>query len=212
MISARARDPETFEDYLISGNGACDDNDHICYVAIKRGFRNLTQGDMIFGYNQIMLYSENHIGFKVSANIDNFNDILYETGSNEIGFSDNKKEESIELFYGTKKLYLDKTVPRAIINSGEDNTGTLRDFDSVTGSGFGYATDYSGDRVTVSIDSYYQDKMTLELNISNGGNNILGGPVKINLKRFAFAGNAGELLEVDELGRNCLNCGYLVGT
>ena len=45
--------------------------------------------------------------------------------------------------------------------------------------------------------------MIVELNITNGGNNILGGPVKINLKRFAFAGNAGELLEVDELGRNC---------
>lgn len=203
MISARARDPESYEDYLMTGNDACDDNDHVCYVAVKRDFRSLTQGDMMFGYNELMLYSENHVGFKVSANIDNFNDILYETGSNEIGYSDTKLEETIELFYGTKKLYLDKTVSRELIYSGENNTGTLRDFDSVTGSGFGYVTDYSGDRVTVTIDSYYQDKMTLELNISKNGNNILGEPVKLNLKRFAFAGNAGELLEVDELGRNC---------
>ena len=203
MISARSRDPETDEDYLITGNDACDDNEHVCYVAVNRGFRDVTQGDMMFGYNQIMLYSENHVGFKVSANIENFNDTLRETGSSEIGFSDTIKEQSIELFYGTKKLYLDKTVPREIIYSGTKNTGTLRDFDSVTGSGFGYVADYSGDRATVTIDSYYQDKMTLELNLSKNGNNILGGPIKINLKRFAFAGNAGELLEVDELGRNC---------
>jgi hypothetical protein len=203
MISARAHDPETYDDYLITGNDACDDNEHVCYVAVNRNFRKLTQGDMMFGYNKLMLYSENHVGFKVSANIDNFNDILYETGSNEIGYSDTKLEETIELFYGTKKLYLDKTVPRELIYSGENNTGTLRDFDSVTGSGFGYVVDYGGDRATVTIDSYYQDKMTLELNLSKNGNNILGGPVKINLKRFAFAGNAGELLEVDEIGRNC---------
>ena len=182
----------------------CSDSLFTCDVFITKDFKDLTYGDLVVGYTRMFLYSPDFVGFDVEVDVHNFADILHELGNGVLSFTNDKKETNLEVFYGTRKIKLTRNTPRAIVNEGaENNSASLRNIDNVTGSGYGYNVTYSGNVATINIDSYYQDKMTLELNILNGGNNIFGGPVKINLDRFAFAGNAGQLLEVDSKGRNC---------
>ena len=199
-----AVDTKTNDNFIDADASMCSKDDLTCYAIIRKGFDQLALGDILFGYTKMNVYSPDFVGFDVEVDVQNFSDIISELGNSTVGFTNDKKEVSIDLFYGTKKLILKKNNPRPIINDGgTNNCPALRSFDNVTGSGYAYDVIYSGDTATVNINSYYQDKLTLEINVLNGSENVLGGPVKINLDRFAFAGNGGMLLEVDSMGRNC---------
>lgn len=185
-------------------DASCDDESKTCYLVINKDFKNRAYGTFEIGYTKMNLFTEDYVGFSLETDITNFNDILHETDSETIGFTEDNREAHAEIFYGTRELRLTKKIAKPIVNDGlENNCGTLRDFDNVVGSGYGYSTAYSSGIATISIDTYYQDEITFELNILKNSNNVLGNSVKINLSRFAFAGNAGQLLEVDEIGRNC---------
>lgn len=192
------------EDYLAAGEEACVDNEYYCLAVVKKDFSKATVGSISVGYTEFNVFTPDYLGFSVETDIPNFNDILHETGSEQIGFTETKKEANIEIFYGTKKLKLTKKTPEAIVNDGQENrTGSVREFDNVTGEGYGYSTSYTNGVATISINTYYQDKYVISINLLKNGQNILNGPIKLNLSRFAFAGNGGQLLEVDSQGRNC---------
>ena len=182
----------------------CDDDNLICYVVISKDFKDRSYGTYEIGYTKMNLFTTDYIGFDVETDIANFNDILHETDSEIIGFTEDNNEAKAEIFYGTRELRLTKKMARPIVNNDlENNCGTLRTFDNVTGSGYGYEVHYADEIAIISINTYYQDELKVKMNILKNEENVLGKPVYINLTRFAFAGNGGQLLEVDELGRNC---------
>lgn len=184
----------------------CDDEGRVCKFIVTEEFNNVLLGNVHIGYTDINVFSPNYLGFDVETDVANFQDVLFETGNGAIGFDENNLETSITLFYGTRELRLIKKAPKAVVSTGANNCASLDSFDDVTGEGYGYSTAYDNASgvVTVSIDSYYQDKMNLELTLKKNGNNIFGdNKVKIELKRFAFGGNALSVLEVDSTGRNC---------
>ena len=184
----------------------CDDEGRVCQFIVIDKFNDILLGDAHVGYTNMNILSPNYLGFDVETDIPNFQDVLSETGGSSIGFDENNLETSITLFFGTKELTLIKKIPKEIVSTGVNNCASLNSFDDVTGEGFGYSTAYNNETgvVTVSIDSYYQDKMTLELVLKKNGNNIFGdNKAKILLNRFAFGGNALSVLEVDSIGRNC---------
>ncbi len=182
----------------------CDDTDHICYVSIDKDFKNVSYGKIELAYTKLGIYTTEYVGFNVETDVDNFNDIIAETGSSTIGFTKDKLESSIELFYGTRVLTLTSNLPKAIIKSGNvNNCGTVKTYNNVTGSGYGYNVSYNNGKAIVSINTFYQDELVIELNILKDTENVIGNPAHIVLNRFAFAGNGGQLLEVDEHGRNC---------
>ena len=186
------------EESLFTGSDACDDEGHFCYVVVTKDFNLASIGRLIFGYNDIKIYVPGYVGFRAEGDVRNFND-----SNLTFGFNESNLEVSIEeLFYGTKKLFLYKNTPNPIVNDANsaNNCGSVGDFDNVSGEGYGYTVSYSNNTVTVNINSYYQDFMTLELALTKNNQNIFNDNVRINLNRFAFSGG---LLEVDSIGRNC---------
>lgn len=187
-------------------NEACyddEDHNHICLVLVHKDFKDFGYGTLSVGYTKIHLFADSSVAFTVETDVENFNDILMETGSDVISFTGNKDSSNVELFYGTKKLTLRKLEPLTLVNTGEKNVGTVKAIDDVEGSGYGYTTNYTNGTLTVNIDTYYQDELKLELNILKNNTNVFGKKVNIKLLRFAFSGNGGQLLEVDSRGRNC---------
>ena len=203
----RIRNDEEKRDIeLVATNiNACVDEEQFCYVVVAKDFSKLSKGYLKLGVDNINIYTPNYIGFSVKADVDNFDDLLFETGGSSISFNEDNLEAEIQLFYGTKRLELTKAVPEPIEKTGlVDETVGVRDFDDVTGSGYGYNVTYNAGKATVAIDSYYQDELVLELTVSKDSQNLLNNnKIRITLHRFAFAGNGGQLLEVDALGRNC---------
>ena len=184
--------------------GDCDDASHTCYIMVDKDFKNISYGKIEIAYTKLGVYTTDYVGFNVETDVDNFNDIIAETGSSTIGFTQDKLEANVELFYGTRVLTLTSNIPKAIVQNGSiNNCGITKTFNNVTGSGYGYSTSYDNGKAIVSINTYYQDELVIELNILNGTENVVGNPVHLVLNRFAFAGNAGQLLEVDKYGRNC---------
>ena len=182
-------------------------NKFYCTVIVSRDFKYSSYGTIHLGFNDLAVFSTTYAGFDVEVDINNFSDILSETGGSSVGFSEGSLEKSISIFYGTKTLRLTKKTPSALDKDGESNCPTLNafDFDSVAkaGNGFGYSVSYNNNVATITIDSYYQEQMILELTLKKNGSNIFSDNVKIVLNRFAFGGNGLSLLEVDSIGRNC---------
>ena len=193
------------DNYLEASEDMCDNTNKVCYALVRKGFKDKGSGTLSVGYTTMNLFTSDSVSFEVKADVDNFDDLLHETGSSMISFTNSNKNNSIQLFYGTKKLYLTLKTPSPliIVPGSENHSGSVREMINVTGSGYGYSTSYNNGVVTVTIDSYYQDRMVLELNILSGMAPVFDGKVNLELLRFAFAGNGGELLEVDEIGRNC---------
>ena len=149
---------------------ACDDSTRVCSIIATKKFDELSVGKIHLGYTDINVFLNGFVGFEVLTDATNFNDILYEMGEEAIGFTEDNLSKSIVAFFGTKELYLTKKTPVALLKTGESNCGTVTDFDTVTGSGFGwqslgYQVDPSTGKgvTTIKIDSYYQDQMKLEL-------------------------------------------------
>ena len=196
--------PEAVVDNRNYIDGSCDDDTHTCHVFIDKDFKNVSYGTVELGYTKMGVYTTDYVGFSVETDVNNFNDIIAETGSSTIGFTNNKLDAKAEIFYGTRQLRLTKKEPNGIIKSGSiNNCGTTRTFNNVTGSGYGYDISYNNGVTTISINTFYQDELVIDLNILNSSENILGDTAGLTLNRFAFAGNGGQLLEVDEKGRNC---------
>ena len=185
-------------------DGWCDDDSHECYINVSKDFKDLSYGSIEVAYTKMGVYTTDYIGFGVETNVENFNDIISETGSSTIGFTKDKLNAEAEIFYGTRTLTLTTKYPKAIIQSGSvNNCGTTKTFNNVTGEGYGYSVSYESGKAVISINTFYQDELEIELNILNNSENVIGNPVKFKLNRFAFAGNGGQLLETDEHGRNC---------
>ena len=185
--------------------GNCDDTNYVCTTTVLEEFEGTMYGTIHLGFTNIMFFKDKFLGFDAKTNIDNFNDILMETGGDLIGFSTTELNKDVTIFFGTKQLILTGKEPKALVKTGTANVGEVVEFNNVTGNGYGYSVAYDDTKkeAIVSIDSYYQDQMVLELTIKNGDTNVLGDKATISLTRLAFGGNAGALLEVDNLGRNC---------
>ena len=198
--------PEAVVDNRNYLDGSCDDSTLTCHVMVDKDFKNLSYGKIEIAYTIMNVYTPDYVGFSVETDVNNFNDIIAETGSSTIGFTNSKLDATAEIFYGTRQLRLTKKEPNPIIKTGTtNNCPTTRTFNNVTGSGYGYNIAYNNNTgvATISINTFYQDELVVDLNILNDSENILGNTVHFTLNRFAFAGNGGQLLEVDELGRNC---------
>ena len=190
---------------VMTGVDACDDDSKTCLILVTKDFIEDSYALVDVGYTRFSIMSSNFIGFDVKLDVENFTDILFETDRESIAFNEDNREIDLTIFYGTKHMRLVRKVANPIINNGANHNGSLREFTNVTGSGYGYNIEYDAveEVANVYINTYYQDKMTLEFNITNGNENVLGGSVKIYLNRFAFGGNGMQLLEVDSQGRNC---------
>ena len=196
--------PEAVVDGKNYLDGSCNDSTKTCQVMVDKDFKNLSYGKIELAYTKMNVYTPDYVGFSVETDVNNFNDIIAETGSSTIGFTNSKLDATAEIFYGTRQLRLTKKEPSQIIKTGTTNgCPTTRTFNNVTGSGYGYNVSYENGIATITINTFYQDELVIDLNILNNSENILGNTVHFTLNRFAFAGNGGQLLEVDELGRNC---------
>ena len=189
----------------------CDDEHQTCYIVVKKEFKDVAFAQLYIGYNKTLLYSPDYVGFDVSIDVENFSDSLFEHGTNIISVSEETKEIDLDIFYGTKFIYLTKKAPSPIINNNKvNNSHASRTFDNVVANPnplYEVSYDDSTGIATIKIDSYYQDKIAIEFEVKDGDTNLLGDgqKMRLNLDRFAFGGNAGALLETDEDGRNCHN-------
>ena len=189
---------------LIANDQMCIENDnsdgYYCYLVVTKGFEEVGNAPFTIGYTKMNIFAPNTAGIKVSLDIENFFDTLND--KDQITFSNNKKEATIEAFYGTRTITLEKLSPKALVKDGNQHMGSLKAFDDITGSGYGYNVYYNNmtGKGFINIDSYYQDKIAIEFNITNNNEDIFGGKVKINLDRFAFNN---WVTEVDAQGRNC---------
>ena len=192
---------------VLAEKDMCDKDNLSCFAVVKKDFNEIAYTPITIGYTEFGLYSPDFVGVRVSMDINNFSDTLGQDGTKVVGFTNEKNVMNIELFYGTKRIYLtpENGKPVVLGEGGASNMPALKDFDTITGEDFAYETTYDSvnNRYVVNINSYYQDKITLELTFKKNNTNIFNDKVKINLDRFAFSGNGGELLEVDSLGRNC---------
>lgn len=194
---------------LIADENSCiedsQNNEYVCYVTVTKKFSEVGNSPLYIGYTKTNIFAPNVTALKVHLDVENFSDVLHETGREMLTFTPDNKEINLEVFYGTKKIYLEQVTPKSIVSTGEQHLGSLKTFDNVTGSGFAYTMSYNSLMKTaiININSYYQDKLELEFNLSKNNEDILSGKAKIRLDRFAFGGNGGQLLEVDSMGRNC---------
>ena len=194
---------------LIAENDACveDDvnNEYYCSMIVTKNFSEVGSAPLTIGYTKMNIFAPGVTALRVRLDIDNFSDTLHEKGQEVLTFTDSDREADLEVFYGTRRIFLEQVTPKTVISTGEKHLGSLKDFDGFTGSGYAYSSVYEGLMKTaiININSYYQDKLTLEFNLTKNNENILGGKAKINLDRFAFGGNGGQLLLVDSMGRNC---------
>lgn len=189
---------------LFANDQMCNENDnndgYYCYLIVTKQFEEVGNAPLTVGYTKMNIFAPGNAAIKVSLDIENFFDTLND--KDQITFNENNREASIEAFYGTREIYLEKLTPKELIKTGESHMGSLKDFDDITGSGYGYSVSYFNmlGQGIISIDSYYQDKIAIEFNLTKNNENILGGKAKINLDRFAFNS---WITEVDAQGKNC---------
>lgn len=189
---------------LIADDGTCFENTnndgYYCYLTVTKQFEEVGNAPLYVGYTKMNLFAPGNAAIKVAVDIDNFFDTLND--KDQITFNANKKESDIEVFYGTRKISLEKLTPREVLSTGANHMGSMLDFDNITGSGYGYNVIYNNltGKGSINIDSYYQDKLSIELEFTKNSFDVLGGTAKINLDRFAFNS---WLIEVDAQGRNC---------
>ena len=189
---------------IFTDDSMCVENNqntgYYCYVIVSKRFTEVGNTPLTIGYTKMNLFAPGNAAIKLSVDIENFFDTLND--KDQITFNENNKEANIEVFYGTKKLFIEQLTPRPVLSTGSTNMGSLIEFDNITGSGYGYNVTYNNltKKGSVNIDSYYQDKLNIELNFTKNNVDVLGGKAKINLDRFAFNN---WIMEVDAQGRNC---------
>ncbi len=173
------------------------------------GIQSFTIADNI---NEIM--SEDFIGATVESNTGKFDDSIAEDGYMYFTEHNNYTKES-SIFYGVNELYTTFYSPRPLNGDIDTNEmGTLiYQPDSVEPGNDEYQITWNNatKKATVTINSYYEQEYKLDLKLMK--NEEVLKTIHLNLNRFAFAGNAGNLSLVDDNNNQCMggptdNCYY----
>lgn len=175
-------------------------------VTIDQDFDQLGVMDVSLAYNDFKIYAKNYLGFNVTTEIDNFNDILRETGGDVVSFNMyHEYADSSEIFYGSNKVTLDRIYPTEVVyNEFNNMDSSLEDFAYTGSSNNGYSITPDSltntTQIIIDIEKYYLPNISVDVNGTLNGTDI---SFNYELNLYAFAGNAGQLLLIDENGDNC---------
>ena len=170
------------------------------FVSINKYFNVTSRTEFNFGGNKNRILSEDYIGLKSRI------DRKYFPEGNDYGaivFNDyNHNKASLTMFYGAPEVYLyPDTVKTAVgtpVNMGTINY-TYDTIESKDNSNFPITKE--GNMFKLGISSFYEQDYAVPLVFKTGDSNAK--EVTLNLERYAFMGNGGEVLPIDEEGRNC---------
>ena len=182
--------------YIETDNNA---NTKSFYLIVSKFFYTKNRSDFIVSdnrYNRIL--SEDYLGLKYQV------DRKYFDEGNNYGFltfndyNDYKQEATI--FYGTPIIQF--SVDSVIAPACDDASGmgtihnVYNNIESRDNDKFPINNSFE-----LSINSFYEQDYVVPIALKNG--NTLVKNIELNLSRFAFGGNAGNLLLVDGNGINC---------
>ena len=170
------------------------------YLIVNKFFSEKNRADFVIGENQNRFLSEDYIGLKYKVDRK-----FFDEGNNYgfLSFNDfNEYKQEAVIFYGTPSIQLgvDEVRPAALTNTGYNGMGTLKNvYDKIVSR--------DQDKYPISntfeltIKSFYEQDYLVPITLKKGSNTVKD--ITLNLSRFAFGGNAGSLLLVDNNGINC---------
>ena len=171
------------------------------YLIVNKFFSEKNRSDIAIADNKNRILSEDYIGLKYVV------DRKYFDEGNNFGFLTfnefNDYSQSAEIFYGTPtiKFSVDTIVEPALAAGGSKaGMGTIK---------HPYNKILSGDNAKfpinnsfeLTINSFYEPDYIVPIILKNDDELVQN--VSLTLSRFAFGGNAGGLLLVDDKGINC---------
>ena len=182
-------------DLYVETNG----NTKSIYLIINKFFNYKNRSEFILGDNRNRILSEDYIGLKYLVDRKYFDETDGFLTFNEY----NEYKQNAVLFYGTPSVQfvVDKVRPVSLTSTGNSNgMGTLK---------YQYNKIVSRDNDKYPIDnnfeltirSYYEPEYVVPITLKNNDTKVKD--ITLELSRFAFGGNAGNLLIVDGEGRNC---------
>lgn len=171
------------------------------YLIVNKFFSQTNRSNFSIVGNNNRILSEDYIGLNYTV------DRKYFDEGNNYGFLTfnqfNNYEQEATIFYGTPliKFDIDRVIEPALVTGGNANgMGTIK---------HPYNKIVSGDQdrfpinnsYELTINSFYEPDYIVPIVLKN--NDEVVQNISLNLKRFAFGGNAGGLLLVDNNGINC---------
>ena len=190
--------------YIKDGNQLyveTEGNTKSIYLVINKFFYQQNRSDFVIADNKNRILAEDYIGLDYAVDGKYFDE-----GSN-FGFLTfnqfNNYEASTEIFYGTPvvNLYVDSVIAPALTSTGEiQEMGTIKHpYNKIVSKN---QEKYPIDaQFKLSINSFYEQDYIIPIELKNDDEHVQD--IKFNLARFAFGGNAGSLLLVDDQGINC---------
>ena len=172
------------------------------YLIINKFFDRKNRTDFIIGDNKNRILSEDYLGLKYQV------DRKYFDEGNNYGFLTfndyNDYIQEATIFYGTPRIQLmvDSAIPVSLTETGnQDGMGRLKNV---------YTKIISEDQIDYPIDnnyqltikSFYEPDYRVPIILKDNDDKTIH-KITLNLSRFAFGGNAGGLLLVDDQGINC---------
>ena len=170
------------------------------YLVVNKFFSEKNRVNFIIGDNKNRILSEDYIGVDCLLDKKYFNDVDGFLSFNEF----NNYTQNPEIFYGAPvvKLKVDKVRNLALTNEGNaSGVGTLN-------KPYTKIVSLNQDKYPINenfeltINSYYEQDYSVPIALKNDSNQTVQ-EITLNFSRFAFGGNAGSLLLVDD---NAINC------
>lgn len=188
--------PYTVNNELYIENG---ENTKSFYLIINKFFTENNRSEFAFGDNKNRILAEDYIGVKYIVDRKYFDE-----ADGFLSFTEgNNYTQNATLFYGAPRVQLvaETARPLALTNEGNsDGAGTLNyQYNKIVSKN---NTKYPIDEnFELTINSFYEQEYVVPLVLKNNDTTVK--EVTLSLSRFAFGGNAGNLLIVDSEGNNC---------
>lgn len=171
----------------------------VFYVLVSKLIGDHDAFNLQIGENSTRVLTTNYIGLHYRI------DRKYFDEGGNFGFlyfnNKNNYSNSIEMFYGTPSIQLivDERVPAVCTSSNMPNL--LHEYNKIVSKD---NTNYPISNSNVlTINSFYNPEYVVPIELKNGNTHVQD--INLTLSRFAFGGNAGGLLVVDNEANNCMD-------
>ena len=171
------------------------------FVYISKYFYQNNRANFAIGENKNRLLHENYIGLKVEVNKKYFDE------GNDYGFlsftESNSYKRNMTVFYGAQYITVDVDGLITPVADSTPGVGSLKHvYNKIESSdSTNYPITLVNGETRLGITSFYQPEYIVPIVLKNGDTVVQN--ITLNLERFAFRGNAGNVVLVDSNGINC---------
>ncbi|MDO4996863.1 MAG: hypothetical protein Q4E69_06755 [Bacilli bacterium] len=171
----------------------------VFYIVVTKFINEHDAFNIQIAENKSRVLTRNYIGlhYKIDSK-------YFDEGGN-FGFlyfnNTNNYSNSIEMFYGTPtiQLIVDELVPAVTTSSNMPTL--LHTYNKIVSKD---NTNYPiSNSFVLTINSFYNPEYVIPIELKNGNTHVQD--INLTLSRFAFGGNAGGLLVVDDQANNCMD-------